>query len=454
MPLRLLRTGAFRLALLFALGYALSAFLLVWAVDGAVVRYARHTASLTLLEEVAALREDDRQRGRPALIQEIDARAPGSRAHPFLYRLQGRDGTRLAGGLPAEAAHLGWGTARTPEPAEPGDPSDGPSTAQTYGVRLDDGAMLVVGRETFDVQELNEQLARVTLWSGLGVAALALVASFGVAAVFLRRLDRVNDAIARIAAGGHTERLPPVGMGAEFDRLSGNVNTMLDRIIALMASMRQVSTDVAHDLRTPLTRLRNRLEAARGSGSPQRYEQAIEEALGQADGLLATFRALLRIGMIEGGAGRARFAPVDLGEVMERVRLAYLPAAEDQGLAMPAGLEEGALVMGDAELLAQLFANLVENALVHAVGASSIAMRLERGAGRVRVSVLDDGPGVPEAERDKVLGRFYTLDRSRSSGGAGLGLALVAAIAALHDARLTLADAAPGLRVELDFPAA
>ena len=252
-------------------------------------------------------------------------------------------------------------------------------------------------------------------------------------------------------AGDLDERLPPIGMSPEFDELSRNLNRMLDRISSLLEGLRQVSTDIAHDLRTPLTRLQQRLEAMRGSGSTTAYEAGIDAALGQIDEIHAIFRALLRIGLIEGGEPRRNLHSVDLTELIGRVTLAYQPVMEDAGRRFDVQVEPEMWVLGDAELLAQLLTNLIDNALFHTPDATPISVSLWQDARHATITVADDGPGVPADERRKILTRFYRLDASRQTPGAGLGLALVAAIADLHHAELLIDDNGPGLRVRLRF---
>jgi signal transduction histidine kinase len=230
------------------------------------------------------------------------------------------------------------------------------------------------------------------------------------------------------------------------------MNLMLDRTQALMDGLRQVSTDIAHDLRTPLGRLRQHLESMRDLSGPEALECAIDDALAQVDEVLATFHALLRIGQIEGGAGRARFEAVNLSAVMERVHLAYETAAEDAGKSFDAEIAPDLEVRGDPQLLTQLFANLIENALRHAGEGAQISLGLASVDGAVTATVADNGPGIPTAEHGRVVQRFYRLDASRSTAGSGLGLSLVAAIAELHGADLRLRDNSPGLLVELQFP--
>jgi signal transduction histidine kinase len=318
---------------------------------------------------------------------------------------------------------------------------------KTFGVTLSGGGQLVVGSDIYEIQELREWLDTVALWSGIGITFLALIAGYVIAATFTRRLERLNTSINTIMGGRLDERVPVIGMGGEFDRLSANLNRMLDRIEALMMGVRQVSTDIAHDLRTPITRLRQHLESAVTDEGVPVPQHVIEEALTQIDGIMTIFGALLRIGTIEAGAGRARFKPVDLSEIMERVLLAYQPVAEDSGKTITGAIDPRTLVDGDADLLAQMFTNLVENALTHTPSGTAITMTLRKGSHDVIASVSDNGLGIPAEERENVLKRLYRLDNSRSNMGAGLGLALAAAIADLHGADFIIGDAGPGLRV-------
>ena len=449
--LRLFNSGAFRLALLFAAIFAVGAITLVAGVNVAVSRYASQTTATALADESTLLRGEAQARGRNALGQLIARRERIVHAHQFLYLLLDPLGHRVAGDLPTASAKPGWGEVGVTEPAEPNEPSEAQATVRTYGVKLADGSYLIVGRDTSNFEELSDWLLRVTIWSGLGITVLALGGGLLIARIFLRRLDRVNGSLQEIMSGRLAERVPAIGMGDEFDRLSRNLNLMLDRNQALMEGLRQVSTDIAHDLRTPLSRLRQHLDAMRDIARPADLEIAINDALAQLDDALTTFHALLRIGQIEGGAGRARFESVDLSAVMERVRLAYETAAEDAGKTLAATIVPDIAVNGDPQLLTQLFANLLENALRHAGAKARISMNLTQVDGAVSAVVADDGPGVPAGERERVLRRFYRLDASRSTPGSGLGLALVAAIAELHDAELSLSDNRPGLAVEVRF---
>nr|WP_307730382.1 ATP-binding protein [Alsobacter ponti] len=285
--------------------------------------------------------------------------------------------------------------------------------------------------------------------------ALAIGGGMLMSLGFLRRVEAINRTTANIVAGNLSERIPITGSFDELDTLAENLNAMLARIQTLMDGLRQVSTDIAHDLRTPLARLRQRLEAARDrvsgeNGDVSEYEAALEEI----DAILATFSALLRIAQIESGARLQGFRRVNLSAVFATVAEAYAPAAEDKGQTLTSAIEAGIDISGDRELLTQMLANLLENALHHAPQGASIRVTLTEH-GRLAVGeVSDDGPGIPEAERANVLRRFYRLERSRGAPGNGLGLSLVAAVAELHHVDLSLEDNRPGLRVVMTFPEA
>ena len=281
--------------------------------------------------------------------------------------------------------------------------------------------------------------------AGLGAVLMSMVS--------LRRVDSIGRASEEIVAGNLQRRLPVRGTGDEFDRLAVQVNTMLDRIQSLMHGLQQVSNDIAHDLKTPLTRLRHGLELVRGrTVGLADYQAAVDQAIAECDVTLRTFDALLRIAQIEAGTRRAAFQCFDLSRVAETIAEAYQPVAEDQNHVLSARVDSGAIVLGDHDLVTQMLANLVENALKHTPPGTRIAIELSCRDGRSTLQVEDDGPGIPETERDRVFQRFYRLDASRNTAGSGLGLSLVAAVAHLHDSAVTLADAGPGLRATITFP--
>lgn len=442
-----LRSAAFRFALLLAVIVALGAAALLLAVERQVGHYAAEASDGMLKAESTVLAGEYTELGLSGLTDAIARHRGVDEDPPYHYLLRARGGRRLAGDLPAAAARVGPGTVTIAE-RRAGLPARERMT--TLGTRLPDGLLLVVATDSFDVQDLRHRLGRFTLWSGIAIALFALLGGYLVGRVFLRRLRRVNHAIDRIIDGDRAERLPMIGFGPEFDDLARNLNRMLERNAAAMDALRQVSTDIAHDLRTPLTRLHQRLEQMQRSATVA--PSAVDEALVQTNGLLETFQALLRIGTVEGGVGRQRFVRVDLSELMARIHQAYYPVVEDAGQTLIADHALGIAVLGDAELLAQLFTNLIENAITHTPRGTRITTRLRMVDGAPVAEVADHGPGIPATERDKVFRRFYRRDASRGTEGAGLGLALVAAVASLHDAACTIPETSIGLSVRITFP--
>ena len=442
------RSGAFRLAMLFAGVFAIGSVAVLVVVERSVAHYALEATAGSLEGESGALRREYERSGRARLIAAVTERERTSREQTFRYLVLDAAGRQLAGDLPPGVRAIGMGQISFRNSDDGGELQN----LASFGIRFGDGTSLIVATDTYDVEELRHRLDLFVIWCGTGITVLALAAGYLIAQLFLHRLERFNAAIETIMAGNFTERLPAIGMGPEFDQLSRNLNRMLDRISGLIDGLRQVSTDIAHDLRTPLSRLRQRLESIRGAGTAEAYDAGIDASLEQTDSILEIFRALLRIGTIEGGTGRSRFGPVNLSEVLERLYLVYQPATEDSGRRLVAAIQPQVFVNGDTELLAQLFVNLIENALAHTQGGAEIKLGLIATGRLASATIADNGPGVPPAERQNILKRFYRLDSSRHSAGAGLGLALVAAIAALHEARLQLDDNAPGLVVELKFP--
>lgn len=442
-----LGSAAFRFALMLAVVVALGAGALLLTVERQVGHYAQEASDGMLRAESSVLAGEYTELGLSGLTDAI-ARHRGADVDPaYRYLLVDAAGRRLSGDLPSSAARVGGGTITVPEDYD-GDRRLERLTIR--GTRLPDGMLLVVATDSFDVQQLRHRLARFTLWSGVAIAGFALLGGYLVGQIFLRRLASVNRAIDRIVDGDRAERLPMIGFGPEFDDLARNLNRMLERNAAAMEALRQVSTDIAHDLRTPLTRLHQHLERMQASGEGD--AESISKALEQTDGLLTTFTALLRIGSVEGGVGRRRFAPVDLSELLDRIHTAYCPVVEDAGQSLIADHAQGAVILGDPELLAQLFINLVENAMVHTPAGTRIVSRLRVVGDEAVAEVCDTGPGIPAEDREKVFRRFYRRDESRSTDGAGLGLALVAAVASLHQARLGIPDGDQGLCVRVAFP--
>jgi signal transduction histidine kinase len=292
----------------------------------------------------------------------------------------------------------------------------------------------------------------VFLWSLGGVMLLALAGGAAMSAVLLGKIETVSQASRDIVAGDLQRRVPVRDRGDEFDHLAVSLNAMLDRIQALMEGLRQVTTDIAHDLRTPLTRLRQRLELAQRPGVDSETLRAVLDASRHdIDSILEIFSALLRIAQIESGARKAAFTKVNVSDLLRTVIEVYRPALEEKGQQLQEAIDTVLTVRGDRELLMQLFANLFENAIRHSPAGAHVALVARSRPDMVEVSVADDGPGIPEALRSKVLQRFFRLETSRTTSGSGLGLSLAAAVATLHDAKLQLSDNGPGLRVTVSL---
>jgi signal transduction histidine kinase len=316
-------------------------------------------------------------------------------------------------------------------------------------VALPEGRRLLVGDDEERVEVLDGAVLRGFGWAFAGVVILGVAGGYALSGDVHRRLAAISGTAEAIIDGDLARRVPVRGSDDDLDRLALTFNRMLDRIAGLMESLKQVSSDIAHDMRTPLTRLRQRLEA--GLAAPDERGQALEGALADLDAILDTFAALLRIAQIESGARRAAFRPTDLTGIARTVVDAFAPSAEEQRQSLVLAASGEVMADGDPELLTQMLVNLVENALRHAGAGARIAVAVSMSEGGPVLAVTDNGPGVPEVERERLFDRFYRLEHSRSTPGSGLGLALVAAVARLHGAEVRLADAGPGLEARVQF---
>lgn len=439
----LLRSSAFRLAALQAGLFALIALLLFvitwWSVRGYVEAQVRRAIG----DEFGEIAEMPAGR-RAGAIADIVAQAPQG---PLYYGLFDGGGHRIAGDLSFAPASPGWSTLTQDVPSDSG------LRVLVHAARLDDGRLLAVGRDRRSADKLDALLQEAFLWAGAASVFMALLGGVLAARSYLRRVEGIAMAAARIAAGDLGVRVSGSGRGDEFDRLAQALNGMLERIQALVEGMRQVSSDIAHDLRTPLTHLRQRLESAtRTATDTAAFRAASERALADVDGVLATFAALLRIAEVESRQRRAGFSMVDLSGLLDSLVGDYAPLMEDQGRVLRSNLARSVHMLGDRTLLTQMFANLIENTLRHTPPGTPVTLTLERQPHGCRITLDDAGPGIPAEARSRVTGRFVRLDASRSTPGSGLGLALVAAVGDLHGATLAFGDAGPGLRVQLDFP--
>jgi signal transduction histidine kinase len=447
---RIVRTATFRLSALYAILFGASVLLL-----GAVTFWSTRSVleqqlARRIESEMTLLEQEFRSGGLDRLVAIIQQR---TRLNAYLdYSLTDPTGKRLAGDLPLVSGRSGWVEVETGQDLN-GEPGGGKERVRILAKQLDGGFTLGVGEDLEQIGELESTFLGI-LASALGIVlVLGIGGGLLLSAAFLRRVDVITRTADAIIAGNLSRRIERTGAGDDLDRLSATLNTMLDRIAELMENLRQVSNDIAHDLRTPLTRLRQDLEEAKGRDlTAADYKSVVECAVGEADVLLETFAALLRIAQIEAGTRRSAFRTVNLADVVRTVAEAYAPAIEESGRTLRTEVAQAAEVNGDRGLLTQLFANLVENALHHTPAETTISLRVARHPRGAVAEVADTGPGIPEGERPKVFRRFYRLERSRTTVGSGLGLSTVAAIVDLHHAAIELLDNDPGLRVVIRFP--
>jgi signal transduction histidine kinase len=447
-PARFFRTTSFRLTLLNLVITGPSFLLLFGLIYWSCTAYVEQDVDGTVSGAVASLTAETAGLGPDESIARIEAligRSPG-----LFFLLEDGAGNLRAGNLPAMKPRIGTFQLRRPLSG----PGDRAKEVRGQGILLGNGDYLFVGLNVYQLHEMQEVIDRGFGW-GVGVTMLmAVIGGVLLSMRVLRRVESVSRVSREIVAGNLQRRLKLDGSDDEFDHLADSLNAMLDRIQQLMDGMRQVSTDIAHDLRTPLSRLRQRAELAlRKASEPAALRAALDSTIREIDGVLETFGALLRIAQIEAGARKAGFTRVDLTDVLDTVVELYLSFAEERGQALAVAIAPALAVEGDRELLLQLFANLVENAIRHSPAGARIRLVAVGAEDGIAVTVADDGPGIPETMRERVFQRFVRLDASRTTPGNGLGLSLAAAVAALHGARITLADNAPGLAVTVRLAA-
>jgi signal transduction histidine kinase len=451
----LLKRTPFRLAATFSIFFIttiLALFTVVYLVASARLVADIRDRVETTLDSLAAL---DGERTFDDLVGLVASEAESVRDPDFIMELVDKNGNFLAGNVRGVRDSNQWMTLKRSDvflTLDRGEPDDEFLAIWRPLVK----GKLLVGSDNSEVKQMKSFLQKL-LGFGLVAAFLAIALC---AAYFARetqhRINAFARPLARVSKGEISARVPISGQQDDIDQVALQVNGMLGNLQRLIENVNQSSSDIAHDLKKPLSRLRQRLDDARRSiVDKEEFNDAIEGALSDIDSISETFDALLRITQIEAGARKSRFVTVDLARVLGDVRDVYDVVAEDAGdrLVYTSAVAKVANVHGDPELLVQLFANLVENSIRHCPAGTEISMHLRIEPGVFVVAVADTGPGIPEQERANVFRRLYRLERARSTDGSGLGLSLVAAIVELHGARIELFDNAPGLRAEVRFPA-
>jgi signal transduction histidine kinase len=463
---KLIRTTAFRLTLVYLFLFALFAASLVGYFAWNTRRLINEQITTTVNAETAVINDIYTRRGLQGVALTVANRAlrPGAN----LYLVTTPEGVAVAGNVgslaPGVMASIGWSETAYRRLDEQ---DTAHHRALVRVTELTNGFRLLVGRDLDERRRLFGIVANAAQWSLLVVIVLGIGGGIFVARRVLQRIDAMTGTTRRIMAGDLSGRLPVGRSGDELDRLAENLNAMLERIEALMMGLKEVSDNIAHDLKTPLTRLRNRAEEAlASSGSEAEYRAALERTIEESDGLIRTFNALLMIARAESGQARGNMDDFDAADVAKGIQELYEPLAEDDGMTLRVRTATARL-HGNRELISQALANLVENAIKYgkpspvvqpldpaaAARTREILIEARREGDHVLLSVTDHGPGIPEDDRKHAVERFVRLEASRTLPGSGLGLSLASAVATLHGGELKLGDSHPGLTATLVIPA-
>jgi signal transduction histidine kinase len=448
----LLRSSSFRLSLVYMVLFAGSVLLLLGFLYWQTVGYMAEQTDATIEAEITGLAEQYREGGLGNLVNILQQRVERDPDSSSVYLLASKTFTPLAGNIDAwpnvETGSDGWLTFAFKDTRAGGRVFQ----ARARPFLLTGGLHLLVGRDTRELRATQELIIRALVWGMVLTLALALAGSIIMSRSMLGRIERINQASREIMAGDLQRRIDTTGSNDEFDQLAISLNAMLDEIEHLMNGIRHVTDNIAHDLRTPLTRLRTRLEqlyADLDEDSPN--ATYVEQSISDADQLLATFGALLRIARIEAGGLRTNRDTVDLAALVQDAAELYDAVAEEKQIEINMRLEATPQVQGDRDLLFQAIINLLDNAIKYSPQAGKIMLSLSKQDNKPVLTIADQGPGIPIEEHDKVLQRFYRIDQSRSQHGSGLGLSLVATVARMHNAILRFGDNHPGLIAELRF---
>jgi signal transduction histidine kinase len=449
-----LRSSTLRLALIWIGIFGTAVAALLGYVYWSTASYMLRQSDQAIAMELAVLQEAYASGGREHLVAAIAERMPDGGFESGIYLLADTSGVPLAGNLAAWPASLkgssGWGNFSAPEwKPNAGRQSLMRATFET----LPDGTRLLVGEDIADLDRVTERINTALLLTTLLIVAVAAAASASITRRTVGRIESINATSRAIMQSGLSERIPLRGTKDEWDELATNLNSMLERIETLMGEVKQFSDNVAHELRTPITRLRGRLEKSYNSLRDGDAQKAmIGDTIADLDSVQRIFSSLTRISQIEASDRTAAFRTIDLGEVVREVVELFDAAAEEKGGQLKTVGDQRVLVTGDRDLLFDAVANLVDNAIKHGPEAGRVTVDVRQSDAGAAIAVSDEGPGIPGDEIRNVFKRFYRLERSRRTPGNGLGLSLVAAVARLHGAQIETLDNAPGLTIRLRFP--
>jgi signal transduction histidine kinase len=448
-----LTSSTFKLALIAIGTFGVIVSVIFTYVYLSTTSYVRSRSDRIIMAEHTHLRDAYQRAERQGVIDAIRRRMSYRGSANRIYVFVDPSMTVLAGNLTewpqAATASSGWTEFRAPQ-----SPSNASSAPLVRGLveTFPNGDRLLVGRDISDLDHFTARIKLAVISSVILIFLLAAMASVLVTRRTVGRIEQINATSRAIMQTGLDQRIPLRGSHDEWDRVAENLNLMLDRIETLMGEIKQVSDNVAHDLRTPLTRMRGRLETAyHGKRAAEADQQLIGDTIADLDAVLRIFSSLTRIAQIEAQARKDAFRTVNLVEIASEVVELYDAAAEQDGTRLTVAGDGEVLVTGDRDLIFDAIANLVDNAIKHGRNGGHVLVKIENGDGGPVISIADDGPGIPACEREHVFKRFYRLEQSRYTPGNGLGLSLVAAVARLHGARIEMRDNAPGLRFELRF---
>ena len=459
--MRLVRTTTFRLALTYLVLFSVSTLVVLAFVYWTVSRTIATDLEDTIDDEAAVLIDAFRLNGLDTVTSALEERAVNPHLGRHLYALVDTETADpsasngplvLAGNLrtwPIEAvAPNAWIDFEVTRPDV-----DRPILARGLVVELSPKYRLLIGQNLASVIEFKRTMLETMIGALVVTGILGGIGGYVMSRRALRRVDSIGRTVDVILSGDLSQRIPNRGTGDELDRLADRLNNMLERIEALIVSMREVTDNVAHDLRTPLARLRSQLEIAlMHKTNESEYRDALHNAIAQSDGIINTFNALLSLAQIESGALRDSLGAADLSEIARDAAEFYEPLAEEKQLDFTVVLDPALVVRGDRHLLSQMIGNLLDNAIKYSPKGGRVSLSMRGGNGAPTLVIADSGPGIPKESRERALARFTRLESSRHTAGAGLGLSMAAAISKLHDAELQLDDNAPGLRVTVRFP--